>query len=500
VGRHSRYTYAELETHVNSATAAFATLGLKAGDHIACSIGNDPELIVAFLAVMRLGAVWIGIPPRLAGPEKAYILQDSEAAAFLADAATFASLGPSDDLPALKYRIELEPGRDDCEWRNMLARHQEVGRPRTRVKPWAPAAIAYTSGTTGFPKGVVHSQHNIVQLAACRAQSDPRDFFAPRQRVGIVQPLAILNIIVMSVINTLLTGGVCVCSDRSDAVGIAEWVEREKIQAMGTAATTVFDLLTREDIPPTMLQSLDNVVIGGGPCSEQLRAMFVDRFGRPPIIGYGLTEGPGQVASSHPDEPTPPGASGYAHPHIRLAILDPNGNLLPTGVEGEICVTARDDGPFARVYSPMLGYWKKPEATARSLVGGWLRTGDFGSLDDDGYVTLTARMNDVIIRGGANIYPAEIERVLGAAAQVKAVAVIGRPDPRLGETVEAFVQLMPDERADRATEEALAALCRANLAKYKVPAHWTFVRDMPRNSMDKIVKSRLREMTPEEIT
>jgi long-chain acyl-CoA synthetase len=495
VGRYARYTYAQLDEHINAAAASLTTLGLRPGDHIACSSTSHPDILIALMAVMRIGAVWTGIPPKFAPAEKAFILQDCEARAFIADAATLARVREEDaDLSRLEQMIEMEPGRQDCAWAEMLTDHMGAGRPQIDIDPWAPAAIAYTSGTTGRPKGAVHSQHNIILLGACRSRAHAVEFYSPGKRQGLVQPAAILNVFVVGVVNTWLSGGTCICVDRVDAVGVAEWIRRERIESASLSPATVFDLLTLPEIAPDALDSLRYIALGGGPATEELRALAAARFGSPPLVSYGLTEAPGQVALSSTLHPCPSAASGVAHPHVRIAILDEMGQALPPGVQGEVCVGPRTEGPWAGVYNTMLGYWKNPEATRKALRDGWLHTGDVGMLDETGYLTLTARMNDVIVRGGANIYPAEIERVLGGDPRVRACAVLGRADQRLGQTVEAFIELMPQVEANETTRADLEAGCRAKLAKYKIPTHWMFVPEMPRNAMNKIIKSKLREI------
>jgi len=495
VGRHARHTYVELEALVNSAAAGLAALGVQQGQHIGCSSTSHPDILIAFMAVQRLGCVWIGIPPKLATPEKTHILRDCEARMFISDGATLEDLADElASLTQLEHLITMEPGNPKSTWARMIARFRGAGRAQVNIDPWAPAAIAYTSGTTGFPKGVVHSQHNLVLLGASRIQTNPKEFCGPKLRQGVFQPPAILNVIAVAVLTSWMAGGTCVCVDRNDAVGVAQWIERERIEAAIFAPATIFDLLTMPEIDQRALDSLRHIAIGGGPASEELRALVTERFGAPPLMTYGLTEAPGQVALSRLNEPLPAGASGRAHPHIRIAILGADGEILPSGMLGEVCIGPSETGPWTGVYTPMLGYWKNPEATAKSLRGGWLRTGDIGSLDEEGYLSLTGRLNDVIIRGGANIYPAEIERVLEGLDTVRACAVLGRPDPRLGETVEAFVQLMPTVTANETVRATLALACRAKLANYKVPAHWTFVDDMPRNSMNKIIKNKLREL------
>jgi acyl-CoA synthetase (AMP-forming)/AMP-acid ligase II len=175
-------------------------------------------------------------------------------------------------------------------------------------------------------------------------------------------------------------------------------------------------------------------------------------------------------------------------------MLDPEGREVSRGELGEICIRAAQTGEWAGIYTPMLSYWKRPEETATTLRGGWLHTGDIGVMNSDGDIFIKDRLKELIIRGGANIYPAEIERVLAADPRVRDAAVVGKPDPRLGEVVTAFIELAPDISPSPALEEELRAACASQLARYKIPEVWRFMPDMPRNAMNKIIKARLREI------
>jgi long-chain acyl-CoA synthetase len=178
------------------------------------------------------------------------------------------------------------------------------------------------------------------------------------------------------------------------------------------------------------------------------------------------------------------------HEHLEVAILDQQDRPVGIGSEGEICVRSIDSGPWAGVYTPMLGYWKNPGETTAALRNGWLHTGDIGALDADGFLYVRARRKEVIIRGGSNVYPAEVERVLNADDAVVASAVTGKPDPRLGEVVAAFLQLRPSADAD-AVVRRLKSRCESELAKFKVPVEWVLVSEMPRNAMNKVLKPEL---------
>ncbi|MBW8814212.1 MAG: acyl--CoA ligase [Caulobacterales bacterium] len=495
VGRFSRYAYAELDAAIDAGAAALAALGIGPGDRVAACAGNHPDIVIAFFAVQRLGAIWVGINRPLAAPEKAFQLADSGAAVFLADRAAQAQVEPlRGELPNLRRIVSLEPGPDGNAWLALVAQHRGAARPDVAIDPFAPAAIAYTSGTTGLPKGAVHSQHNMVLVAATTHAGLRGSHQRPDLRRGVTLPLTILNLMILEAIVPLSGGGSAVCMDRADALGIAEWVKAEKIQTFTGAPATVYDLLTRPEIAPQDLASLEYAASGGANVPDELRGLYQARFGKPLLGGYGLTEAPTAVAGTSLDTPFVPGACGRAFPHLKIAILDAQDRELAAGETGEICVRAADIGEWAGVYAPMLGYWGRPEETAEALRAGWLHTGDVGVLNAEGDIFIRDRLKEMIIRGGANIYPAEVERVLTADPRVRDAAVVGKPDPRLGEIVAAFVELAPGVAADEALRQALQAACAAQLAKYKIPEVWTFLDAMPRNAMNKIVKPRLKEM------
>ena len=487
VGRHARYSYAELEREVERAACALLALGLRPGDRMAASIGNHTEIAVSFLASQRIGVLWVGINRVLAPPEKAFILADSGARVALADREMHAQLEPLlGELPGVERLIDAEPGDPASEWRERLERETGRTRPRLQIDPFAPAAIAYTSGTTGRPKGAVHSQHNML-LPGAIALHKGRS--GPEVTQAVCLPLTILNLQILGPVLSAQAGSKCVLIDRMDAPGIAEWVRAERIVSLSSVPATFHDLLTDPEIDPGDLESLTQPGIGGANCPEEFRRLFKQRFGREVQIGYGLTEAPTSVTHTDPGQPPVEGCSGFVHPHQRLLILDDEGRELPAGETGEICVAPREDGPWAGVYTPMLGYWNRPEATSEVLRGGILHTGDVGCLDGRGQLFVKDRKTDMILRGGANVYSAEVERVLHQDPRVAACAVLGIPDERLGERVVAAVELEPGARAEA---EEIRTHCRSQLARYKVPERVAFVERFPRNAMNKILKRELR--------
>ncbi len=479
VGRSGRYSYGELDAEVNRAARVLRAAGVERGDRVAACLPNDVDIVVAFLASQRLGAIWVGVNRPLAPPEKAYILDDSGARIYLA---------PEEREGHLVSEGSGVPLVPLDAWRAEVSKQASGPLEDVEVDPFGPAAIAYTSGTTGFPKGAVHSQHNILLPGAATQLVGGRKAAV---RGGVVLPLTILNLMILGPVKSFLAGACCVCIDRIDPLGLAEWIREERVNSFDAVPTIVHDLMTHPEVGEDDLASLTHPGVGGADVPPTLVKLYRERFQRPVTIGYGMTEAPTAV-SWHVCEGTPePGLCGKAIPQVTLEIVDEDDRLLPADEVGEICVRAADDGRLAGVYTPMLGYWGKPEATAEALRGGRYHTGDLGFLDAEGNLTVRGRRNELILRGGANVYPAEVERVLGAHPAVAAAAVLGVPDERLGERVVAVVQPLPGETPD---EEALREHTRERLARYKVPEAIRFVDALPRNAMNKVVKPRLREL------
>ena len=487
VGRHARYTWAELDTAADRAAAALAELGVAPGDRVAACLPNDTEIVVAFLGAMRRGALWVGVNRNLAAPEKLYILNDAGAAVLLAGADVAAEVRElRGEAPELRHVLSADPGAPESDWARALAASSGPA-PAVEVDPFAPAAIAYTSGTTGFPKGAVHSQHNLLLPGAVSAR---RGDAAPDEPLGVVLPLTILNLMVLGPLVAWQVGCTCVCMDRIDAVGIAAWVERERIASFAGVPAILHDLLTSPDVDPEQLRPLKRPLVGGAECPESFRRLYRERFGREVGIGYGMTEAPTAVTGAEGGAGRP-GLCGKPLPQVEISIRNGKNEPLPAGEVGEICVGPARAGAWAGVYTPMLGYWNRPEATRAALAGGVYHSGDLGFLDEEGTLFIRGRTQDLILRGGANVYPAEVERVLHTDPRVAACAVLGRRDPRLGERVAAVVQLAPGARADA---DELRELCIRQLARYKVPELWFFVEELPRNAMNKVVKPLLRSL------
>jgi len=465
VTRSRRLTYAELDDLADRAAHALRDLGVGPGDRVAASLPNDADVVVAFHGAMRLGAVWVGINRALAPPEKRFLVDDSGATLLLCEDGTA-------DLGVRAVTVD--------DWRAAVDA-AATGPVGLEVDPHVPAGLAYTSGTTGHPKGAVHSQHNLLAPGTVLVESRGYD---ATLRKGDCFPFTILNLAVLTTLLVSQAGGCSIVMDRIDPEGVAEWIRTERVTTWNGPPALLHSLATMDSVAASDLASLDEVWTGGADCPEAIRAAFESKFGLPVLATYGLSEAPTVVSIDPRDGDHVAGASGRPLPHLAVRISGPDGATLPAGETGEVCVSPADHR-----YLPMLGYWDRPAATAEALVGDELRTGDVGFLDADGYLHLRDRKSLVIIRGGANVYPAEVERVLLTAPGIGACAVLGIPDDRLGERVVAVVE--PAAGAGAIDEEAVRTHCLAELARYKVPERFVVVDALPRNAMGKVIRADL---------
>ena len=478
VGRSTRLDYRTLDHRCAQAATALADLGVRSGDRVAASLPNDVDVVVAFHGAMRLGAIWVGVNRALAGPEKSFLLGDSAASVLL--------LEDGSEVPAAAAgAADLRALVTASEWREAVAAAAPT-RDLPAVDPHAPAGIAYTSGTTGRPKGVVHSQHNLLVPGAALVSSRG---WGPSLRKGDCLPLTILNLQVLSSLLTAQAGGTAVVMDQLHAAGVAEWIARESITVWNGPPALLHSLVEDGAIDPAALRTLTEVWSGGSDLPEALRRRFRDRFRRPVIGTYGLTEAPTVVSIDPPDGSFRSGASGRVLPHLEVQVLDDTGVEIAEG-PGELALRPAGSGSMAGTYTPFLGYWGRDDLSGADVP---VRTGDIGTVDEDGWLRVVDRRNLVIIRGGANVYPAEVERVLHGIPGVAGSAVFGVPDERLGERIAAAVELDPG--ADLGEDE-LRASCEAELARYKVPERIAIVDALPRNAMGKVDRTALGSLVP----
>lgn len=478
-----RYSFADLDDAVSRMAAALYALGVREGDRVAASLPNQAALVIAFLATQRLSAMWVGISTVLADVEKAAILRDAGASVMLLRP-TEETLLREQSVPSLRELIA-------CDLRDLslpFSRAFSTTLPRSQraaIDPYAPAALAYTSGTTGTPKGAVHSQYNLMLMGHV---ADVCDFYPRDMPHGVMLPLTTLNLMVLVPLLTLQRGAPCVLLESTKAPYLARRIRDEHIGHITAVPTIYHDLMHHPDVRVDDLACLVEPEMGGANIPVALRKLVRERLGRDVCVGYGMTEAPATVTRTRAPVSFEPGCCGGPLPHVKIEIRDQEDRLLPSGEEGEICVTAADAGPFAGVYRPMLGYWNRPEQTASVLREGRYYSGDLGKLDASGQLFVLGRKTEVIVRAGSKIYPAEVERVLHEQPGVAAVAVVGESDPRLGERIVAFVEPALGQTVDVAL---LFARCQASLARYKCPERIEVVERLPRNAMGKIVKRGL---------
>jgi acyl-CoA synthetase (AMP-forming)/AMP-acid ligase II len=301
-------------------------------------------------------------------------------------------------------------------------------------------------------------------------------------------PLTILNLMVLAPMTAFQDGSCCVCMDSLRPLDIARWVREEKVGHFASVPTVIQDLLTSPDVTPADLESLGHPDIGGAGIPEAFQRLYRERFGRRMTVAYGMTEAPTIVAKTHPDDEPLDELCGRAVEQVEILVVDDDDEAVAAGEIGEICVRPASGGRYAGVYTAMLGYWNRPEATAEALANGMYHTGDVGLLDEEGRLFIRGRRNDLIIRGGANVYPAEVERVLMGHPAVTGAAVLGIADERLGQRV---VAVLEGAVSEVVSEPELQDYCRQHLARYKVPDAIRFVDALPRNAMNKVVKPQL---------
>jgi acyl-CoA synthetase (AMP-forming)/AMP-acid ligase II len=383
----------------------------------------------------------------------------------------------------------VDPTNGSGSWADLV----DAGHPAPTIDidPQAPAAIAYTSGTTGRPKGAVHSQHNLLWPGISSRRSYPS---VPGERHGTALALTILNMLVLGPLWAYLRGTTAVLVERTDAVGFAAEVRTQRINRVTLVPAIAHDLVAHPDVHRNDLTTLTQTIIGAGHSPPVLRDAWEAKFGTRAIVGYGLTEAPTGVTREHVSRPMRPDGAGYPLEPVRVVIVDDEDQSLPDGDTGEICLAPVTHGPWAGVWTPMLGYLGRPDATAEALRGGVLHTGDLGFLDEHGQLVIRGRRTEMILRGGANVYPAEIERVVLDHPGVREVAVLGLVDDRLGEVVAAGLVAEPGPWADGDPDllvDDVRSFCQERLARYKVPDQMLVLDRFPRNTMGKVIKGDL---------
>jgi long-chain acyl-CoA synthetase len=457
-------TNAEFLDAVERAAAVLQAHGVSAGDVVAIMLPNTASFVVSLFAAWRLGAAATPINPSLAMAEVAYQVTDAAAKVLIAEAPLAVEVPGA----ALVLTSELASGPSQLDG-------------SAQVPADALALLIYTSGTTGRPKGVMLDHSNLN--AMCAMAIDAFEFGGADHSL-LILPLFHVNGIVAGTLSPLLAGGRVTVAGRFSLKEFWSRVEQSRATYF-SAVPTIYTMLANlpaEVTPDT--SSVRFAVCGAAPASVELLNKFESRYGIPIIEGYGLSEGSCASTLNPLNGPRKPGTVGLPFPGQTILIVDANGNPVADGEAGEVLI----QGP-----NVMRGYLNRPDETAKTLVDGWLHTGDIGRLDEDGYLILVDRAKDMIIRGGENIYPKEIEAVVYQLPDVAEAAVVGRPHALYGEEPVLFVSLTSGSTLD--AEQIRAHLTDA-LAKYKLPVEITVVDELPKNPVGKIDKPSLRKNLP----
>lgn len=476
--RDERISYERLSERIDGLAEALAERGIRPGDRVAYLGNNHPAFLEALLATATLGAIFVPLNTRLAAPEIEFMLEDSGATLLvfhdeLRDLARAASWSTG-----VRRRIVVEGEPNDAveNYEAVLA----GTKPEHRDVPVGlddPAIILYTSGTTGHPKGAVIT-HGNIHWNSFNVLVDYG--VSPGERVLLISPMFHVASLTNGALAALLQGGTVVMHEKFDPAHVLETVEAEKITMLAGVPTTFQMLQEHPNWATTDISSLQRLTCGGSAVPERLMEAFGER-GLGFSVGYGMTEtSPGATALPADKAREKIGSSGLPHFFTDVKIVDDEGREVPPGTIGEIWVK----GP-----NVITEYWRRPEATAETFVDGWVRSGDLGSFDEDGYLYVSDRLKDMIISGGENIYSAEVEGIMMELPSIVAVALVGASDPKWGEVPHAFVQLRPGVSA---TADEIVGHLTGRLAKYKIPREITFVDDLPRTASGKIRKNELR--------
>jgi len=476
------WTWAQLGERIDRLAAALLAEGVQPGERIAFLDKNSPACLEAAYAGARIGAVTTVVNWRLAPAELLYALEDSAAVLLLVGAEFSATADQlRARLPALR-RVVVVGGEAD-QYEAWLAGATPDAAALPEADPDDVVLQLYTSGTTGFPKGVMITHANVAAHNAASV-----DVVAPSPDTVAMVPMPLYHVGGLAYALSNLAAGARVVLTRDPLPSLLlDTIEQQGVTDTFIVPALLAVVLQDPGLERRDLSGLRHLLYGASPMPGPLMQACLARF--PGILGqvYGMTELSGAVTylspQDHADAAHPERllSAGRPYPGIEVRVVDADGRELPTGERGELWV---------RSPQVMAGYWRKPEASAETLVeDGWLRSGDVARLDEDGFVYLEDRLKDMVISGGENVYPAEVERVLLLHPSVAEVAVIGVPDERWGETVKACVVPVPGAQVDPAE---LEALCREHLAGYKRPTSVDVLEALPRNATGKVLRRELR--------
>jgi acyl-CoA synthetase (AMP-forming)/AMP-acid ligase II len=482
-----RLTFAQMEERANRLARALAEMGVKPGDRVAIFQTNCFQFPEMMYAVGKVGGIFVNLNFRLRGEEVSYILNNSTPKVFIFGGRYVELVkGIRSNLPSIRNYIVIGQAPADMEsYDSVLARQSPAPLASVPVKPDDTACLIYTSGTTGFPKGAMLTHANILTPITDR-------YNFPAGTLLLNVPMYHIAGVVSTLV-PLYRGDTQVILIQFETGIFLEMVEKEKVASTYLVPTMLQGIIDHPDFAKKDLSSLKAIGYGASPMPVKLLMRAKDLLYVDYTNYFGLTEATGIVSVLPPEDHRLEGTKeeiekktrrlgsiGRCIPEGEVRLVDSDDRDVPTGTVGEIC---------ARGVKVMKGYWNNPKASEETLRGGWLHTGDLARMDEDGYLYLAGRKKDMIIRGGENIYPVEIENVLHSHSKVQESAVIGVPDEYWGEIVKAVIVLKPGQQA---TADEIIDYCRGKMASYKKPAVVEFVDSLPKNAMQKVLKNVLR--------
>ena len=511
-----RWTYAELKREVDQCARALLACGLEKGDRVGIWAPNRYEWTVLQFATAKAGIILVNINPSYRTSELAYALVQS-GCKMLVTAARFKSsnyeqmileLAPelpaadfgalqSAKFPDLKMVVVLtdEPAAGLLSWNEFIDKatgssKEELADRQASLHFDEAINIQYTSGTTGYPKGATLSHHNILNNGYFVARGMK---FSEADRLIIPVPLYHCFGMVMGNLGCMTHAATMIYpSEGFEPLAVLQAAEREKATAIYGVPTMFIAQLEHPDFDQFDLSSLRTGIMAGSPCPIEVMKKVQSLMNMHEVqIAYGMTETSPVSTQTRLGTPLEKQVStvGQVHPHLEIKIIDEEtGQVVPIGVPGELCT---------RGYSVMLGYWNDEERTREAIdAARWMHTGDLATMDEKGYINIAGRIKDMIIRGGENIYPREIEEFLYTHPKISDVQVIGVPDAKYGEEVMAWIKLKEGEKA---TAEEIQAFCKGKIAHYKVPKFYRFTEDFPMTVTGKIRKVEMRQISIQEL-
>ena len=481
------WTFAEAQNHSCRIANGLLARGLGKGQHGAVLAGNDPAAWLCVIGCWRAGVAWVPLNPRDSAQDSASLIGGFDVDTLFFQSA-FAPVVQElrNSCPGLKTIVCIDGKADGALSLEELMAGSDATPPAIASAQDDVIAIMPTGGTTGLPKGVMQTNRNLSLSALNGIINTP---YAPGEPIVNLAGAPMTHSAGFMSISATARGGKVVVLTKPDPISLLDTIERERVTELFLPPTVIYALLETPGIENRDFSTLRYILYGAAPMSLDKLRRAIEVFGPVMHQGYGQTEAPGSIAFLRPGDHFVDGqiapdsrlsACGLPAVTNAISIQDDAGQPLPQGTSGEICVA----GDIV-----MKGYYKQPDKTAEAIVDGWLHTGDIGHLDAEGFLHITDRKKDLIISGGFNVYPSEVEQVIWSHASVLDCAVIGVPDDKWGEAVKAVVELKPGASAD---PEEIIALCKDRLGSVKAPKSVDFVTSLPRSPVGKVLKKDIR--------